>query len=151
MQLLSRTNSTRAVAQVSTIRGTKLASLPPELPPTTLVRLLNSSSEPDGDPVGPTNTASSAMSVKGNGLDISITEQTVRTYGLLIVCLLVANVIISLALFTFAVLRYMRKGGSRAKPSSIKKLRPCEVESGTVTTTQHHTRSLHTDFILRQA
>jgi hypothetical protein len=60
------------------------------------------------------------MSVKGNGLDVSITEQTVRTYGLLIVCLLVANVIISLALFTFAVFRYMRKGGSRARPSSIK-------------------------------
>ena len=103
-----------------------MTTLPPELPPATLVGLLNSSSptEPSGGPAGPTNTASSAMSVKGNGLDVSITEQTVRTYGLLIVCLLVANVIISLALFTFAVLRYMRKGVGRARPSSIKNYDP---------------------------
>ena len=129
LQLLSRTNSTGAVSQVTTIRGKQLATLPPELPPATLVGLFNSSSltEPSGDPAGPTNTASSAMSVKGNGLDVSITEQTVRTYGLLIVGLLVANVIISLALFTFAVLKYRRKGGSRARPSSMKHYDPVKL------------------------
>ncbi len=128
LQLLSRTNSTGAVSQVSTIRGKKLATLPQELPPASLVRLFNSSSltEPSGDPVGPTNTASSAMLAKVNGLNVSIKEQTVRTYGLLIFCLLVTNVIFSLALLTFAVLGYMRKGASRIRPSSITHYDPVE-------------------------
>ena len=113
MQLLSRINSTRAVSQVSTIRGNKLASLPPELPPITLVKLLNDSSPAEP---GPTNTASPAMLAEGSWLNISIKEQTVRTYGLVVVCLVAANVIISLALLAFVVLGCVRKGASRAQP-----------------------------------
>jgi hypothetical protein len=49
------------------------------------------------------------MLAEGNWLNISIKEQTVRTYGLLIVCFLAANVIISLALLAFTVSRFMQK------------------------------------------
>jgi len=58
MQLLSRIDSQKAVSQVATIRGKTMASLPRELPPATLVRLLRDSS-PSTTSVDPTSLVGS--------------------------------------------------------------------------------------------
>ncbi|KAF8963536.1 aspartic peptidase domain-containing protein [Flammula alnicola] len=143
MQLLSKIDPAKAIAQVASIRGQTMASLPPELDPATLVALLtglspdptttngivspsatDSSTLPDstsaaGDSSdssskgsGPSNAGNNLLSANDNG-GITVDESTVKHYGLIIVCLLSANVLLSLVLIVLGIMACVRRGSSR--------------------------------------
>lgn len=129
MQLLSQVDSAKAIAQVTTIRGKTMSTLPPEIDATTLVDFLKSGNigpTPTTTDVigGPTTAAaggnklSKAGSLAANQTDddihnFTIDRETVKKYGLIVVCLLGANVLIGLVLVVFAVFGCVRRGSSR--------------------------------------
>jgi saccharopepsin len=135
MQLLSTLDPATAISQVATIRGQTMANLPPELDPATFVGLLISNgtgTDPTSAAASPNPTSSSDASEglssvdsdstkTKSGVDLAIgDDQTVtidgslvKKYGLIIICLLGANVLIGVVLIVFGVLACVRRGSSR--------------------------------------
>ncbi|KIM38854.1 hypothetical protein M413DRAFT_447551 [Hebeloma cylindrosporum] len=136
MQLLSQIDSAKAVAQVASIRGKTMSTLPPEMDPATLVGILMAGG---GDNPTPTATdvigAPTSTGVNGNetrpgdltskkgtnlvsgsdgAFSYTIDDETVKKYGLIVICLLGANLLIGLILLVFGVLGCIRRGSSRA-------------------------------------
>lgn len=119
MKLFAKTDPVKAASQVATIRGKTMAGMPPEIAPSTLIKLIN------GGAVAA--AGSSANSTKSaSNLDasvLSVSGETIAKYGLIAVLLLSANVIIGLALLVFAILNCVRressKSVSRAAPQYI--------------------------------
>ena len=123
MQLLSRIDSQKAVSQVASIRKRTMASLPSELLPATLVKLLRGSS-PSATSVDPT---SPTLSVKGgtkpavhltsdDGTSFnlgSIDGESLKKIGLLALVLLATNLIVGLVLLVFAVLNCVKRGSDK--------------------------------------
>ncbi|PPQ86178.1 hypothetical protein CVT25_006921 [Psilocybe cyanescens] len=141
MQLLSQVDPAQAITEVATIRARTMANLPPEMDPTALVALLKTygsttdSTQTDGI-VSPTGTSSADIpgaSTTDTGLSatnegstkhdtdlavdtnhsITLDESTFRKYGLIVICLLGANLFIGLVLTMLGVLACMRRGASR--------------------------------------
>jgi saccharopepsin len=120
MQLLSRLNTTKAVSQVTTIRGKTMASLPPELAPATLVKLLNGGS----GTASSSSTGGAKLAVAGNSTSGSsdsafsignIDGEIVKTYGSIAIALLATNVVVGLVLLGFAVLNCVRRGSDKRR------------------------------------
>jgi saccharopepsin len=107
MQLLSSLDTKTAISQVTTIRVKTMESLPQELPPATLVKLLGGSA--------PDNKL--AVDVASNSGDTSLTGyidgETVKKYGLIAIVLLTANVVVGLVLLAFAVMNWVRRGSNK--------------------------------------
>jgi saccharopepsin len=125
MQLFSKTDPAKAVTQVTTIRGQTMATLPPEMAPADLVAALLATSGSSGttpalptstgSPVNPTAAAgagNSLVAVNSDGL-VSIDDSVIKRYGLLIVCLLAGNLLLTIALIIFAVFTCVRRGTSK--------------------------------------
>jgi saccharopepsin len=129
MQLLSEVDAAKAAAQVASIRGKTLATLPPEMDPATLIGLLGGSATvptPTASDVigGPTTTDStkSTSTSKANSLAAGhgnnvYDNDTVKHYGLIVIGLLGANLLIGLVLIAFAVVGCIRRGTSRKAAS----------------------------------
>ena len=137
IQLLSEVDPAKAIEQVTTIRGNTLSTLPPEIDPVTLVDILQgggSSTVTDltpsatdvippaatgnnGDESRPgdlkSNKGTSYVSDNDSGNSLIIDDGTIKKYGLIIICLLGANVLIGLILIVFGVLGCIRRGSSR--------------------------------------
>jgi len=116
IQLLNTTDTKKAISQVATIRGKTMASLPPELPPAELVKLLGGPSSPTTS-VRPSQTKGSkkaqANVASEDGNPLSTVD--VKKYGLIGLSLLGANIVIGLVLLVFAVLSCVRKGRARKR------------------------------------
>lgn len=93
-----------------------MASLPTELPPAELVKLLPGPSSPTTS-IRPSQTASSkkaqvnVVSEDTGGNPLSTVD--VKKYGLIALTLLGANIVIGLVLLVFTVLSCVRKGSAR--------------------------------------
>jgi saccharopepsin len=141
IQILSKTDPAKAIAQVASIRGKTMSTLPPEIDPTTLVGFLKAgggtiptgsditptatdvmnvptSTGVDGDESRPADLKSKSKGtnfVSGSDAAYSFTvdNETVKKYGLIVICLLGANVLIGLILLVLGVLGCIRRGSSR--------------------------------------
>ena len=103
-----------------------MASLPSELPPATLVKLLRGSS-PSATSVDPTSPTLSVESSKGgtkpavhltsdDGTSFnigSIDGESLKKIGLLALVLLATNLIVGLVLLVFAVLNCVKRGSDK--------------------------------------
>jgi saccharopepsin len=130
MQFLTEIDTTKAIAQVESIRGKTLAGLPAEMAPADLVKLLTGgggdvpSPTATHDPVEPTGDANlsegKGPKVKGsidtaegnNSLNLSVSDEAVKKYGLIALILLGANVAIGLILIGFSIASCIRRGRS---------------------------------------
>lgn len=116
-----------------------MSTLPPEIDPTTLVDFLKAGGDPtgptstdltptatdvigvptstgtDGNETPPDNLKSGKKLVSENNLTASFTVdgEMVKKYGLIVICLLGANVLIGLILLVLGVLGCIRRGSSR--------------------------------------
>jgi len=90
-----------------------MASLPPELPPATLVRLLEGSSPSSGDVTGSKPAVHAASNNEDSLLNDGNIGEIVKKYGLIAIILLAMNVVVGLVLLVLAVLNCMRKGSRR--------------------------------------
>lgn len=141
LQLLNKTNPATADAQVTSIRGQTMASLPPELDPAALVNLLmnGDTNVPDSDVETPTSTdtppantdsatlpdstgsgAGAANFENGKTLASnpgaaagSFEDPLVRSYGPVIIGLLAGNLLLTMSLIAFAVMAWIRRGSSK--------------------------------------
>jgi len=134
IQLLSEVDPVKANEQVTTIRGRTLSTLPPEIDPTTLVRILQGGGSStvtgltpsatdvippaatgvNGDESRPGDSKSKgATFVSDSGDSFTIDDGTIKKYGLIVICLLGANVLIGLILIVFGILGCIRRGSSR--------------------------------------
>jgi saccharopepsin len=124
MQLLSRIDSQKAVSQVATVRKRTMTSLPPELSPTILARLLQGSSPSatSVDPISPTlsvdkggtKPAVHLTTDDGTSFNIgSIDVESLKKIGLVGLVLLATNLIVGLVLLVFAVLNCVRRGSDK--------------------------------------
>ncbi|CAA7263719.1 unnamed protein product [Cyclocybe aegerita] len=143
MQLLSLVDPTEAVSEVATIRGKTLATLPPEIDPATLVRILTGTDAPSpsgtsgAPPIEPTDGSSpeskakekpilgvSSPSVGEEGVGLAVDGETFKKYALAAILLLAANIVIGLVLIVFAVLGCMRRGSAASRKSSVRAVAP---------------------------
>ena len=138
MQLLSTTNPATADAQVISIRGQTMASLPPELDPATFVNLLiNAASDSNvgtdtSTDMSPANTDTATLPDSAdagfeNGKTLvsnlgaavgSYEDPLVRSYGPVIIGLLAGNLLVTLCLIAFAVMAWLRRGSSKKQQAS---------------------------------
>jgi len=128
MQLLSIIDPKKAVSQVATIRQRTTAVLPPELPPTEVVRLLKLSGSATSTGItGPATAASEPRKGSIKAVDSgSLAEDNslytafgigagdIKKYGLIAICLLGVNVLIGLVLLVAVVLIWVRRGPPRS-------------------------------------
>jgi len=118
IQLLNTTDTKKAISQVATIRGKTMASLPPELPPAELVKLLPGGPSSPTTSVRPSQTTGSKKAqanVASEDYGNPLSTVDVKKYGLIGFSLLGANIVIGLVLLVFAVLSCVRKGRARKR------------------------------------
>ncbi|KAF9530508.1 aspartic peptidase domain-containing protein [Crepidotus variabilis] len=126
IQLLNQITPDKAVAQVASIRGKTLATLPIEISPAELLQIISSDSNAlptsTDTPIEPTGkssannkskTSTSELSTDGNGLNLNVDTEDLKKYGLIAIGLLCVNALIGVVLIVFAVLNCVRKGATR--------------------------------------
>jgi hypothetical protein len=128
MRLLAQTNPAKAAAQVPTMRSKKMSNLPPEIDALTLHQMF-------GDEVD--STAGGAKSVvRASATDPSLPKVTgdsesaeggqltlatpVGGYGIAVIALLSANLIVTLIVAVIAILIYVRRGRSGPAPPAMR-------------------------------
>ena len=131
MQLLNEIDPVKAAAQVKTIRGETMASMPPEIAPADLLELLGGSNESPGpstiaSPTKPAGAAAESSTSKSSvdasigGAHVSVNiDDEVKRYGLIAIGLLAANLLIGLVLVGFGIMSCIRRGSARKNSRDV--------------------------------
>ncbi|RXW19701.1 hypothetical protein EST38_g6147 [Candolleomyces aberdarensis] len=125
MQLLAQTNPAKAAAQVPTMRLKKMSNLPPEIDALTLHQMFGDEVDSTAGGAEPADRASatdaSLPKVTGDSESAEGGQLTLATpvggYGIAIIALLSANLIVTLIVAVIAILIYVRRGRGGSAPA----------------------------------